>query len=65
MERRRFLAAAAVAAGGAKAADQLALEGGSPVRATPLRARYFGPLYYDEKERAELLNVLETNRPFH
>lgn len=58
MNRRNFLAAAATAAGAGSAnAD-------TPVRATPLQARYFGPLYYDDKERAELLDVLETGRPF-
>jgi 8-amino-3,8-dideoxy-alpha-D-manno-octulosonate transaminase len=64
MQRRKFLGAAALAAGAAQAADQLALDGGSPVRATPLRARFFAPLYYDEKERGQLLDVLETGRPF-
>ncbi|MCL5744639.1 MAG: DegT/DnrJ/EryC1/StrS family aminotransferase [Acidobacteria bacterium] len=55
MNRRTFLATAAAAAGPAKA---------GPVRQTPLKARYFGPLYYDEKERNELLDVIETGRPF-
>jgi len=64
MDRRKFLASAALAAGSAPAAEKLASDGGSPVRATPLQARYFGPLFYDEKERTELLDVLETGRPF-
>ena len=54
INRRTFLAAAA-------AATRVQ---GAPVRDTPLRANFFGPLYYDQKERAELLEVLETGRPF-
>ena len=66
MNRRTFLAAGAAAAGTgtSRAAQKLATEGGTPVRATPLTARYFGPLFYDDKERAELNEVLETGRPF-
>jgi 8-amino-3,8-dideoxy-alpha-D-manno-octulosonate transaminase len=59
--RRGFLAAAA---GAVHAAPALALEGGKPVREKPLRARHWGPLYYDEKERQEVIDVLETGRPF-
>jgi 8-amino-3,8-dideoxy-alpha-D-manno-octulosonate transaminase len=57
VDRRNFLAAAAAAGTAGAAEDQ-------PVRATPLRADYFGTQYYDEKERAELMEVLETRRPF-
>ncbi len=64
VDRRKFLSAAAAAAVGAQASSQLALEGGAPVRQTPLRADYWGPQYYDEKERQELVDVLETGRPF-
>ncbi|HEU0142460.1 MAG TPA: DegT/DnrJ/EryC1/StrS family aminotransferase [Bryobacteraceae bacterium] len=64
MNRRTFLASTAAAAGPAQPAQKLAINGGTPVRTTPLAARHFGPLYYDEKERAELLEVLETRRPF-
>jgi 8-amino-3,8-dideoxy-alpha-D-manno-octulosonate transaminase len=59
MNRRNFLAAATATAAGTGAANA-----DTPVRATPLQPRYFGPLYYDDKERAELLDVLETGRPF-
>ena len=52
--RRSFLAAPAA----------LALEGGSPVRSTPLRARHFGPLYYDESEWGFLREVWQTRSPF-
>jgi 8-amino-3,8-dideoxy-alpha-D-manno-octulosonate transaminase len=54
MDRRTFLAAAA--AGGVAT--------GKPVRETPLKANYFGTQYYDAKERQELMEVLETGRPF-
>ncbi len=57
VDRRTFLATAA-AASAANAAED------TPVRATPLRAGYYGTQYYDDKERAELLEVLETRRPF-
>ncbi|MGE5567980.1 MAG: DegT/DnrJ/EryC1/StrS family aminotransferase [Rhodospirillales bacterium] len=66
IDRRKFLAASAAAAGarGAYSAPQLAIDGGKPVRDKPLRADYWGPEYYDDKERRELLEVLETGRPF-
>jgi 8-amino-3,8-dideoxy-alpha-D-manno-octulosonate transaminase len=44
--------------------DRLALEGGSPVRATKLEPNFPGPLYYDEQERRELAEVLERRAPF-
>ena len=44
--------------------EPLALEGGSPVRATRLKANFPGPLYYDDEERRELLQVLEGRSPF-
>jgi len=44
--------------------EQLALEGGKPVRATKLKANFPGPLYYDEQERHELIQVLERRAPF-
>src|SRR5579883_538308 len=58
MNRRRFLAAAAAATGAAHTASA------KPVRDVPLRANYFGPLYYDDKEREQLMEVVETGRPF-
>ncbi len=64
VDRRNFLGAAAAAAAGANAAPQLAVEGGKPVREKPLRADYWGPQYYDDKERQEVVEVLETGRPF-
>ena len=57
MNRRRFLAAAAVAAGSASAAPE-------PVRTTPLVNPNWGPLYYGAEEQTQLLEVLESRRPF-
>ncbi len=42
----------------------LALDGGTPVRATMLAARDPGPQYYDDEERRELVDVLESRSPF-
>lgn len=64
MNRRDFLAAATLAAGSAQAEPQLASKGGTPVRTKALQSRFYGPLYYDEKERAEVVEVIETGRPF-
>jgi 8-amino-3,8-dideoxy-alpha-D-manno-octulosonate transaminase len=64
MNRRRFLASAAAAAGSSKAGARLAVDGGAPVREKPLRAGFWGTQYYDEKEKAQLTEVLETGRPF-
>jgi 8-amino-3,8-dideoxy-alpha-D-manno-octulosonate transaminase len=62
MDRRTFMTAAAAAT--VSGAPALAAEGGKPVRTTPLRPNYYGPLFYDEKEREQLNEVLETRRPF-
>jgi len=64
MNRRQFLATAAAAAGAGNAAPKLALDGGTPVRQKPLQAGFWGTQYYDDKERAQLTEVLETQRPF-
>ncbi|MEK7404685.1 MAG: DegT/DnrJ/EryC1/StrS family aminotransferase [Acidobacteriota bacterium] len=59
MKRREFVASVAAAAHvGASAAA------GKPVRETPLRSRSWGPLFYDEAERREVAEVIETRRPF-
>ena len=34
------------------------------MRAKPLKAGYWGPQYYDEKEQQQLMDVLTTRRPF-
>jgi 8-amino-3,8-dideoxy-alpha-D-manno-octulosonate transaminase len=48
----------------AAAEERLALDGGRPVRATQLKANFPGPLYYDEQERRELMDVLDHRAPF-
>jgi len=52
--------------GGPAAGDdaKLALDGGPPVRKTRLSARAYGPRYYDDVEKRELLDVLESRSPF-
>src|SRR5215472_15108563 len=57
MNRRSFLAATAAVTAARSASAK-------PVRDTPLRANYFGPLFYDDKERQQLLDVVETGSPF-
>ena len=64
MNRRDFLAATAAAAASANAAPQLAVEGGAPVRTKPLVGANWGPQYYDEKEQAQLTEVLQGHNPF-
>src|SRR6185503_20632341 len=58
MERRKFMTTLAAAASAAPA------ESSSPVRQKPLVTDYWGPQYYDAQERTQLLEVLETGRPF-
>ena len=64
MDRRTFLAAAAALAGSTSSAPALAVDGGKPVRVKPLRATYYGPESYDDKELAQLREVLEKRQPF-
>src|SRR5215469_1244553 len=65
VDRRTFLAASAgVVAGSAARAEQLAAEGGSPVRSQPLISKNWGPSYYDDQERHQLEDVLEGRNPF-
>ena len=40
------------------------MDGGEPVRPTPLSARPYGPQFYDDIEKQELLDVLESKVPF-
>jgi hypothetical protein len=61
MKRRSFLstvASLAGATGSSSTNSSLAADGGKPIRRTPLRSTYYGPEYYDEKELAELRDVL-------
>ncbi len=75
--RRQFLAsagaAASVAALGSAArgnprrairTERLAIEGGTPVRKQQLHWRPYGPQFYDDVERNELLGVLNSKQPF-
>ena len=64
MDRREFLAATAVAAASARAASQLAVDGGAPVRTKPLTGPNWGPQYYDDKEQTQLTEVLQGHNPF-
>jgi 8-amino-3,8-dideoxy-alpha-D-manno-octulosonate transaminase len=48
----------------APTAGPLAIDGGTPVRATMLEAKLSGPQYYDDEERRELVDVLENRSPF-
>jgi len=64
MDRRTFLTGAAVAAGALTESHSLAVDGGKPVRETPLRAGFYGTQYYDDKERHQLTDVLDARQPF-
>jgi 8-amino-3,8-dideoxy-alpha-D-manno-octulosonate transaminase len=48
----------------ASGAGALAIEGGLPVRSTKLETNFPGPVYYDDEERRELLDVLDRRAPF-
>ncbi|MHB8952657.1 MAG: DegT/DnrJ/EryC1/StrS family aminotransferase [Pirellulaceae bacterium] len=53
------------AASPAAADDQkLAVKGGKPVRETPLHSQCYGPQYYDDVEKQELIDVLDSRSPF-
>ena len=76
--RREFLAtvgtagAASIVAGSAGAAaslaaatkEKLAIDGGTPVRKTTLHYQPYGPQFYNEVEKREILDVLESRKPF-
>ncbi len=66
MNRRDFLAATMLTAAAAEAdaVPQLAVNGGTPVRTTPLSGPNWGPQYYDDKEQAQLNEVLAGHNPF-
>ena len=48
----------------AEAKEKLAIEGGTPVRTNPLHSRPYGPQFYDDVEKQEILGVLESRSPF-
>jgi len=56
VRRRDFLASAAFGAAARRSSGA--------VRQAPLRARRFGPLYYDDAEQKELADVLASRQPF-
>jgi 8-amino-3,8-dideoxy-alpha-D-manno-octulosonate transaminase len=59
-----FAGSDAATSAGAEGKEKLAIEGGKPVRSTPLHSRPFGPQFYDDVEKQELLDVLESRYPF-
>ncbi len=48
----------------AESGQKLAIDGGEPVRKNRLSARPYGPQFYDEIEKKELLEVLDSKVPF-
>ncbi len=48
----------------AEGKEKLAIEGGTPVRKSPLHSRPYGPQFYDDVEKQELIDVLESRYPF-
>lgn len=64
MDRRRFVASAAVGAVAASPSSLPAADGGSPVRSAPLRGDNWGPLHYDAAERVQVDEVVDTGVPF-
>jgi len=78
--RRKFLetvgalGAASVFAGSAgspgalaaegQAKEKLAVDGGTPVRKKPLHSQPYGPQFYDDVEKRELADVLQSRSPF-
>lgn len=61
MNRRNFIAAAAVAA---TSGAELGTAADGPIRSQPLHASYWGTQYYDDHERNQLEEVLNTQSPF-
>ncbi|MBN2293835.1 MAG: DegT/DnrJ/EryC1/StrS family aminotransferase [Pirellulales bacterium] len=50
--------------GAAESGEKLAIDGGKPVRKNTLHSRPYGPQFYDDVEKRELLEVLESRQPF-
>jgi 8-amino-3,8-dideoxy-alpha-D-manno-octulosonate transaminase len=48
----------------AEAPEKLAIDGGTPVRKNVLGSRPYGPQFYDDVEKRELIEVLESRFPF-
>ena len=64
VNRRKFMGAVFAAAGAAGAGPDLAVNGAKPVRDTPLRSENWGPQFYDEAERGQVVDVIDTGTPF-
>ena len=76
--RREFLATVGAAGGAsilagtggtreslaAEGNQKLAIDGGTPVRKNRLAYRPYGPQFYDDVEKQELIEVLESKAPF-
>ncbi len=62
LNRRSFFAAAG--AFGAAQPAVSAPQGGSRVRREPLVSTYWGTQYYDDREREQVLDVLQSRNPF-
>jgi 8-amino-3,8-dideoxy-alpha-D-manno-octulosonate transaminase len=76
--RREFLATVGAAGGAsilvgsggtqgslaAEGKEKLAIDGGTPVRKSQLSYKHYGPQFYDEVEKRELIEVLESKAPF-
>jgi 8-amino-3,8-dideoxy-alpha-D-manno-octulosonate transaminase len=56
--------AGTVAGLAAEGKEKLAIDGGTPVRKTQLRYRPYGPQFYDDVEKQELIDVLQSKAPF-
>jgi 8-amino-3,8-dideoxy-alpha-D-manno-octulosonate transaminase len=48
----------------AEGKEKLAINGGTPVRKDALHAQPYGPQFYDDVEKQELLGVLKSRSPF-
>jgi len=59
-----MLAGSLDAAAAPAAAEKLAIDGGTPVRTETLGYSFYGPQYYDEVEKQELIDVLDSKYPF-
>ncbi len=44
--------------------EKLAIDGGTPIRKSMLHSRPYGPQFYDDVEKRELIEVLESKLPF-
>ncbi|HID21119.1 MAG TPA: hypothetical protein EYP14_01780, partial [Planctomycetaceae bacterium] len=47
-----------------KGAENLAINGGPPIRKQRLGYRAYGPQFYDDVEKQELIDVLDSKAPF-